>query len=88
MPKPQFKLPEVESGVDYDYNTPLPQLPLPGSKDVNIILAVRDHAPERVKQIIKEVDLKTKQILALEEEKNTLMKLIAVVDPTNEVLKV
>lgn len=58
---------------------------LQGSRDVNIILAVKEHAPVRVTQIQKEIETKQKQIQLLEAEKNTLEKLIAVVDATQTI---
>lgn len=68
-------LPNDEIVTDYPL-PPVNDLTL-GGRDVNLILMVKEHAPIRVEQIIKEVDGMLKRITALEEEKDTLLRLIS-----------
>lgn len=78
---PSVPFPEEPIATEY----PLPPLKVVelGGSDVNLILMVKEHAPVRVEQIIKEVDGMLKRITALEEEKDILIKLISVIPQKN-----
>ena len=68
-----------------DNQPEIQQLPLPdieqGGYAINLIVAVRDHAPSRIELIQKEVrDMQTK-IVELQHEERLLTELLAVVTP-------
>ena len=53
---------------------------LPGSHDVNLALMVRDHAPRRITDIEREVKDLENRIVKLNDERDTLNRLIAALD--------
>lgn len=75
---PSFFSPDTSNDITLMSDLPLPEVEQ-GGYAINLIVAVRDHAPARIDAIQKEVRELTARMQELQTEEQTLAKLLAVV---------
>lgn len=78
--EPTPQMPEMELSEWDIIPTIISENPMSFGKDFNLIRAVAEHAPQRVEQIIEELDTLRFRMQQLQDEKETLTRLIAALE--------
>lgn len=74
-----LKLP-IRDEVYMERHTTSEALSTSGSRDVNLVRMIEDHAPARIEEISKEIDRYQERIEKLRHEADTLVKLLEVAE--------